>query len=98
VSLGREPNVIGTGDFECATARALEYEAALSVGETEQHGALSDFRRPEHWALRGGWCALVFSGHGGRSRICRRGLLRGNRCEREKQGAKGGLGFRTREF
>ena len=34
--------MIGTGNFEGAATRAFENKATLSVGEMEQHGALSD--------------------------------------------------------
>jgi hypothetical protein len=85
VSLGREPDVIRTGDLEGAATRAFEDKAALSVGEVEQHGTLRYLARTEHWSLAAGWDALALGSRGRGIRICRRGLLREQRCEREKQ-------------
>jgi hypothetical protein len=90
VSLGREPDVIGTGDFEGAPSRPFEDKAALSVGEMEQHGALRYLGRTEYWSLAVGWDALTLGSRGRGIRIGRRGLLREQRCQRKKQRAQGG--------
>jgi hypothetical protein len=82
MSVRREPDVIGAGDLESFAARTLDAEAAISLGEMEQNGALRDLEGAEYWALVGGSQSVVLGKRAGWVRVLRRRrLLCGERRE-----------------
>ena len=53
MSVRGEPDVIDTGDLEGFAARTFEAEAAVSVSEMKQNGALRDLEGAKYRALVG---------------------------------------------